>query len=348
VLVKSRDFFYRIVPAIHPLRGYDLQMASIPMTFACGLYDRMIPLATGEVKPEGIDLEFVPVHNPRDLFDRMARGEGYDAAEMSTSEYVTRFAAGQCPFVAIPAFPSRTFRHGFIVVDTRVIREPKDLEGKRVGVQLYTMTAAVWIRGLLQQDHGVDLSTIDWIEGALDAPTTHGKPTVLPPLKPVSLTANTSGKSLSALLEAGDIQAIIGAELPSCLGKAPHIARLFPDYREAEKAYWRRHGIFPVMHLVVLRRDVHERHPAAAASLFKALDDSKAIAYRRMRYIGALSYMLPWLAADIEEIDAVFGGDPWPYGVEPNRPTLEAFVQHLVDQSMIERHMQIEELFVKV
>ena len=150
------------------------------------------------------------------------------------------------------------------------------------------------------------------------------------------------------MLEAGEIQAIIGAELPSCLGKAPHVTRLFPDYREAEKAYWHRHKIFPIMHLVVLRRDVHEQHPAAAARLFKALDDSKALAYRRMRYLGALRYMLPWLAADVEEIDAVFGGDPWPYGVETNRPTLETFVQHLLDQSMIACRVSIEELFAAV
>jgi 4,5-dihydroxyphthalate decarboxylase len=318
------------------------------MTFACGLYDRMMPLYTGEVKAEGIDLNFIAVHHPRDLFDRMAGGLEFDASEMSTSEYVTRLAAGQCPFVALPVFPSRMFRHGFITVDARVIREPKDLEGKRVGVQLYTMTAAVWLRGLLQHDHGVDLSTIEWIEGATESPKPHGKPTVLPPLNPVRITANTSGKSLSQLLADGDIQAICGAELPSSFGKSAHVKRMFPDYREAEKAYYRRTKVFPIMHLVVLRRDFHERHPFVATSLFNAFNESREIALKRMRYLGALRYMLPWLPAELDEIDDVFGGDPWPYGVEPNRPTLEALVKFLHDQSMIAKPVAIDDLFVPV
>jgi 4,5-dihydroxyphthalate decarboxylase len=282
------------------------------MTFGCGLYDRMIPLYAGEVALAGIDLDFVAVHNPRDIFDRMASGEGYDAAEMSASEYITRFVAGQCPFVAIPAFPSRMFRHGFITVDARVIREPKDLAGKRIGVPLYTMTAAVWIRGLLQDDYGVDLSAVRWIQGATNAATPHGKPTVLPLLGPVSIEPNASGKSLSDLLAAGEIDAIIGPELPSCLGQAPYVRWLFPDYRAVEQDYWRRRRIFPIMHLVVLRRGFHEQHPSAASRLLQALDASKAIAAHRMRYLGVLRYMLPWLAADLVDIDLVFGGDPWP------------------------------------
>jgi ABC-type nitrate/sulfonate/bicarbonate transport system substrate-binding protein len=323
-------------------------MPKLPMTFACGLYDRMMPLYTGEVKADGIDLNFIPVHHPRDLFDRMVGGLEFDASEMSTSEYICRYAAGQCPFVALPVFPSRMFRHGFIAVDSRVIKEPKDLQGKRVGVQLYTMTAAIWIRGLLQHDHGVDLSTVQWVEGAIEEPKPHGKPTVLPPLKPVKIVANTSGKSLSQLLEQGEIQAIIGAELPSCFGKSPHVKRLFPDFREAEKAYYRRTGIFPIMHLVLLQREFHERHPFVATSLYNAFHESRELALKRMRYLGALRYMLPWLPAELDEINEVFGGDPWPYGVEPNRPTLEALVQFLVDQSMIAKPVPIDDLFVKV
>src|SRR5262245_26558968 len=251
----------------HGSRG--ISMTAVPMTFACGLYDRMTALYTGEVA--GIDLNFIAVNDPRALFDRMAARQEFDASEMSTSEYVSRFAAGKCPFVAIPAFPSRMFRHGFITVDSRVVKTPKDIEGKRVGIQLYTMTAAVWIRGLLQHDHGVDLSTIQWVEGAIEEPKPHGNPTVLPPLKPVSIVANTSGKSLSELLEAGDIQAVVGADVPSAIRRVPHVKRLFPDFRAEEKAYYRRTKIFPIMHLVVLRREFHERHPFAATSLFNAL-----------------------------------------------------------------------------
>jgi len=318
------------------------------MTFACGLYDRMTALYTGEVRPVGIDLNFIAVNDPRALFDRMAARQEFDASEMSTSEYVSRLAAGKCPFVAIPAFPSRMFRHGFITVDSRVVKTPKDLEGKRIGIQLYTMTAAVWIRGLLQHDHGVDLSTVQWVEGAIEEPRPHGNPTVLPPLKPVSIVANTSGKSLSELLEAGDIQAVVGADVPSAIRRVPHVKRLFPDFRAEERAYYRRTKIFPIMHLVVLRREFHERHPFAATSLFNALEESRSLAQRRMRYIGALRYMLPWLPAELDEIDEVFGGDPWPYGIEPNRPTLEALVRFLADQSMIAAPVKLEDLFVPV
>jgi 4,5-dihydroxyphthalate decarboxylase len=323
-------------------------MTAVPMTFACGLYDRMTALYTGEVRPAGIDLNFIAVNDPRALFDRMAARQEFDASEMSTSEYVSRFAAGKCPFVAIPAFPSRMFRHGFITVDSRVVKTPKDLEGKRIGIQLYTMTAAVWIRGLLQHDHDVDLSTVQWVEGAIEEPRPHGNPTVLPPLKPISIVANTSGKSLSELLEAGDIQAVIGADVPSAIRRAPHVKRLFPDFRAEEKAYYRRTKIFPIMHLVVLRREFHERHPFAATSLFNALEESRSLAQRRMRYIGALRYMLPWLPAELDEIDEVFGGDPWPYGIEANRPTLEALVRFLADQSMIAAPVRLEDLFVPV
>jgi 4,5-dihydroxyphthalate decarboxylase len=323
-------------------------MSQLPMTFACGLYDRMTALYTGEVRAEGIDLNFVAVNDPRELFDRMVARLEFDASEMSASEYVTRLARGQCPFIALPVFPSRMFRHGFITVDTRAIKSPKDLAGKRIGVQLYTMTAAIWIRGVLQHDLGVDLSTVQWIEGAMEEPRRHGNPTVLPALKPLSIVANTSGKSLSQLLEAGEIQAVIGAEVPSAIHRCAHVRRLFPDFRAEEKAYYRRTKIFPIMHLVVLRREFYERHPFIATSLYNALEQSRAIAQRRMRYLGALRYMLPWLPAELDEIDEVFGGDPWPYGIEPNRPTLEALMQFLVDQSMIAAPLKVDDLFAPV
>jgi 4,5-dihydroxyphthalate decarboxylase len=323
-------------------------MSRVPITFACGAYDRMQSLYTGAVQPEGIDLNFIAVDNPRDLFDRMAGGLEFDVSELSSSEFITRFAADQCPFVALPVFPSRVFRHGFIAVDSRVIRTPKDLEGKRIGVQLYTMTAAIWIRGLLQHDYGVDLSTIEWVEGAIDSPLSHGKPTVLPPLKPVSITVNHSGKSLSDLLEAGEISAIIGADLPPAFGKNPDVQRLFPDFKETEKDYYKRASVFPIMHLIVIRRELYERHPFIATSLYNAFCESKAQAFRKMRYLGTLRYMLPWLPAELDEIAEVFGGDPWPYGVASNRPTLEALVQYLEDQSLIPARPAIDDLFVPV
>ena len=317
------------------------------MSFASAQYDRMIALCTGEVKPEGIDLNFITINHPRDIFDRMMGGREFDASEMSSSEYITRYVAGERDFIAIPVFPSRAFRHSFIAVNDRTIKKPTDLNGKRVGVQLYTMTAAVWIRGLLQQ-HGVDLSTIEWVEGAMETAGSHGKPTVLPTVKPVTISRNTSGKSLSQLLEAGEIDATIGADLPPCFGTAAHVKRLFPDFKAVEKQYYRDHGIFPIMHTVVIRRDLYEKHPFIATSLYNAFNESKDLAYNRMRFMGALRYMLPWLPAELDDIDEVFGGDPWPYGVEPNRKTLEALVQCLLDQAMIEKEVPVDELFAQV
>jgi 4,5-dihydroxyphthalate decarboxylase len=321
----------------------------VRLTFACGLYDRMLALYTGEVRPAGFELDFRVIDNPREIFDRMVKGLEFDAAEMSSSEFISRMSAGQCPFVAIPVFASRVFRHSFIMVNARRgIRTPKELEGKRVGVPLYTMSAAIWIRGHLQHEYGVDLSTIRWVQGATNAPGAHGAPAVLPMVRPPNLEVNTSGKSLSQLLEAGEIDAIAGAEIPESLGRHPDVRRLFPDFRSVEREYYRRTRIFPIMHVVVIKRSTYEKHPSVAASLYRALCESKDRALAKMRYLGALRYMLPWLAADVDEIDEVFGGDPWPYGIEPNRPTLQALVDYMVEQSIIAAPLKIEEIFVPV
>jgi 4,5-dihydroxyphthalate decarboxylase len=168
----------------------------------------------------------------------------------------------------------------------------------------------------------------------------------MPLLKPVKITPNQSGKSLSDLLETGEIQAIIGSNLPRALKRNPDVVRLFPDYRAREKDYFRRTRIFPIMHLVVIRNDVYERHPFVAASLFKALCAAKDRAWEKMRYAGTLRYMLPWLPDDIEEIDELFGGDCWPYGIAPNRPTLEALVGYMAEQGLIPEPIPIEKLFV--
>jgi len=319
---------------------------ALALTFACGLYDRMQALATGEIKPDGIDLNFLAIDNPREIFDRMSGRLEFDACEMSSSEFVSRFAADKLPFVALPVFASRVFRHGFIVVNRRFVTAPQELAGKRIGVPLYTQTAAIFIRGLMQHDFGVDLSGIEWVQGAVDEPGSYGRPAVLPLVKPVNITANASGKSLSDLLAAGEIHAIIGSNLPRALNRHPDVVRLFPDFRAREKDYYRRTRIFPIMHLVVIRNDIYERHPFVATSLYNAFCAAKDRAREKMRYPGTLRYMLPWLPDDVEEIDAVFGGDCWPYGVEPNRPTLEALVTYMAEQGLIAQPVPIEKLFV--
>jgi len=322
-------------------------MADLHLRFACGLYDRMLALYTGEIKPEGIDLEFIAVDSPRDIFDRMAGGLEFDAAELSCSEFISRMSAGKCPFVAIPVFPSRVFRHGFIAVNSAGgIRTPKDLEGRRIGVPLYTMTAAIWIRGHLQHEYGVDLSTLQWVQGSINSPGAHGNPTVLPLVKSMPIEINERGKSLSDLLDQGAIDATIGTSLPRAMRHNPDIRRLFPDFREVEKKYYARTGIFPIMHVVAIRRDLYEQHPLIANSLYKAFCASKDRALEKMRYGGALRYMLPWMLADLDEIDEVFGADPWPYGVTANTPTLEALVSYMVEQSLIAAPLRLDELFV--
>ena len=321
-------------------------MPSLPITFACGLYDRMLALQTGDIKPDGIDLNFIAIDNPREIFDRMSNRLEFDACEMSSSEFVSRYAANKLPFVALPVFASRVFRHGFIVVNRKFITSAKDLAGKRIGVPLYTQTAAIFVRGLMQHDLGVDLSTIEWVQGAVNAPGAYGNPSVMPLRKPVKITPNQTGKSLSDLLVAGEIHAIIGSNLPRALNRHPDVVRLFPDYRAREKDYYRRTKIFPIMHLVVIRNDIYERNPFVATSLYNAFCAAKDWAREKMRFPGTLRYMLPWLPDDIEEIDELFGGDCWPYGVEPNRPTLEALVSYMAEQGLIAEPVPIEKLFV--
>jgi 4,5-dihydroxyphthalate decarboxylase len=203
----------------------------VKIKFACSLYDRMLPLYTGEVKPEGLDFEFVHINWSREIFDRMAGKQEFEAGEFSSSEFVARESAKQNPFVALPVFPSRMFRHGFVWINARSgIRSPKDLAGKRIGVPVYTMTAAIWIRGHLMHDYGVDFSGVRWVQGSINSPGSHGDPHVLPPLQPVNVVANETGRSLSDLLSDGEIDAIIGTQLPcptresaipTCAGSSP-------------------------------------------------------------------------------------------------------------------------------
>jgi 4,5-dihydroxyphthalate decarboxylase len=322
-------------------------MAKLRLSFACALYDRMQPLYTGDVQPAGIELNFIPIEEPRPIFDRMSGGQEFDVAEYSSSEFVQRFANKQCPFVAIPVFPSRAFRHGFIAINKKSgIAKPKDLEGKRVGVPLYTMTAAIFIRGLLQHEFGVDFEKIHWVQGAVNHAGSHGKPTVLPLLKPVPIDVDPSGRSLSDLIEARVVDATLGTSLPEAIRTNPDITRLFPNYVDMEREYYKRTGIYPIMHLVAIKKEIYERYPFVASSLYDAFVESKKIALKHMYNLRALRYMTPFLMRDIDEIYEIFNGDPWPYGVEKSRKTLEALITYLVDQHLIAAPVKVDDLFV--
>lgn len=323
-------------------------MSNVAVTFASGLYDRQMALYSGEVRPEGIDLKYIAMDSVRDIFDRMGGRQEFDVAEMSSSEFISAHCRGDCPFVAIPVFPSRVFRHSFMTYHADSgITKPADLAGKRVGVPLYTMTAAVWQRGILSRDFGVDLDTIHWVQGATNHAGSHGEPVVVPMVRPVTVHTDPRGRSLSDLIDARELDAVIGTAIPAAMKSNPKIRRLFPDYRAVEQDYYRRTGIFPIMHLVVIRRALHEKHPFIAKSLFDAFNASKNLAVKRLRE-GTLRYMLPWLSTHVAEINEVFGDDYWPYGLEPNRKTLEALVGFLAEQGMIEKVRPIESLFIPV
>ena len=322
-------------------------MSKLALTMACGPYDRMEALGQGVVQPEGIDLRYLGIQSPPEIFARMIKTNSFDVAEMSLAHYCIMRARGDFPFVALPVFPSRVFRHGFIFINKNAgIRGPKDLEGKRVGVQEYRQTAGVWQRGILQHEYGVDFEKIHWVQGAVNHAGSHGDPHVLPLLKPMAIEHAPGGKSLNALIEEGVVDATLGTSLPESVRTNPNIARLFPDYVELEKDYYKRTGIFPIMHLIAIKRDLYERYPFIATSLYNAFVKSKRIALRNMYNLRALRYMTPWLMRDIDEIWDVFNGDPWPYGVEPNRKTLEALVTYLKDQHLIAEKPRVNDLFV--
>jgi 4,5-dihydroxyphthalate decarboxylase len=323
-------------------------MPNLSITFGCGLYDRLIPLFSGEVQPEGIDLKFVPIDTPSDVFGRMLDGE-FQAGEMSSSDFFRRFSSGKCPFVAIPVFPSRVFRHSMICVNVHAgIESPKDLEGKRVGVPHFPMTAALWIRGLLQREYGVDLGAINWVQDSPFRPVGEGAQMAEMLQQKFHIEANATGKSLEDLIHAGEIDGFIGADIPERMRTSPNVRRLFPNFKELEQDYYRRTKIYPIMHTVVIRRDAYEKNPFVAQSLYDALDRSREIARRKMRYMGTLRYMLPWMIAEIEELDELFDGDPFVYGLAPNRKTLETALGYLADQSLLLAPVTLDEAFIPV
>lgn len=324
-------------------------MSNIQLSFASGLYDRMQPLYTGEVKAKGIDLRFERIEAPREIFDRMASENAFDLCEMSCSEFISRVVAGDRKFVALPVFPSRSFRHSFIAINKESgIKTPLDLAGKRIGVPLYTMTAAVWIRGHLIHDFNVDLSKVTWVQGSINSPTSHGEPTVMPMYRTIPITLNKTGYSLSDLLNNGQLDAIIGTTLPNSMKGNPNIVRLFPNFRDIEKQYFKRTSIFPVMHLIIIKRSTYEKYPFIGKSLFDAFNESKNIALTRMKNLAALRYMLPWLADDLDEIESIFDGDPWPYGELENKTCIDTLIDYMLEQGIIGKRVSTSDLFISV
>lgn len=325
-------------------------MGNLSLTIACGGYDRTEALRYGMVQPEGIDLTYLAIQSPPEIFRRMIKKNSFHFAEMSTSMYLQLRSKGDFPFVALPIFPSRVFRHGFIFINKNAnIQGPRDLAGKRIGVQEYYQTAGVWIRGILQHEYGVNLDDVRWYEGGVNAPRDPDVMDLRPAGNPdLDIQFIPKGETLSDMLATGEIDAMLGARKPFSLMSRENVVRLFPDYREEEKKFYRKTGIFPMMHTLVMQESLYEEKPWVAESVYKAFVAAKDWCLEEMRFSGTMRYMLPWLFADLDEMDEVFGNDPWPYGLEPNRKALETLIQYLVDQRFLNERVDVEDMFVPI
>lgn len=318
-------------------------MTDLDLTLACGRYDRTWPLLDGRVRPEGIDLTVVPLE-PEECFWRMLRYSEFDAAEMSLASYTLLRSKGDDRFVAIPAFLSRSFRHSSIYLPAdSPIREPGELAGRRIGVPEYQMTASVWTRGMLADDLAVDIDDVTWCTGGLEQPgRVEREPLVLPDT--IRVEPIGSDRTLSEMLADGSIDALMAPRVPSVF-RSGAARRLFPDYAMRERDYFSRTGIFPIMHLVVIRAEILASRPWVAQSLFKALRQSKEIGLAGVADAPALRYAIPFLLAALEDQEELFGADPWPYGIGPNRATLETFVSYLEHQGLLSAPVRIDDLF---
>jgi 4,5-dihydroxyphthalate decarboxylase len=314
----------------------------VPLTLACGAYDRTSGLARGEIQPEGVDLTFLalPVE---ETFFRMTRHREFDAAEMSLSSYLISLEA-DAPFVAIPAFVSRSFRHnGIYVPAASQVTEPAGLAGGLVGVAEYQLTANVWIRGILAGRHGLAVDAVRYRTGGQHAP---GRVAKLAHEAPsgVEVEPIPAGSTLAGLLADGQLDALYTPRVPHGFAEG-RVRRLFADVRGEEERYFAETGIFPVMHVVVLRRDVYEQRPWLAQSLFKAFEQARRDAAARLAETAAGASLLPWGYAEAERTRRLMGADFWSYGLEGNRETLGTFVRYSCEQGLIKRPPPAEELF---
>ena len=320
-------------------------MPKLPITIACEHYDRVQPIRDGRVGVDGCEVNFLEL-GPEELFFRALRNREFDVCELSMSSYLVGVANGDSPYVAIPVFLSRVFRHSSIYVRTdRSIARPEDLKGRKVGVPEYQVTAALWARALLDGEYGVTPQDLRWFRGGLHQPGRVEKVALrLPPS--IAIESIPADRTLDAMFVAGELDAIISPRAPrSILAREPGVGLLFPDYRRAEEQYFAKTGIFPIMHVAVIRRELVDRHPWLASSVYEAFVRAKALALAALEDVAALKVMLPWLGAYLEETKAVMGADYWPYGVAENLPTLQAMVHYAHKHGTASRPLAVEELF---
>jgi 4,5-dihydroxyphthalate decarboxylase len=319
-------------------------VAKLPLSLAIGEYDHVRDLLDGTVPVEGVELTVLrlPVE---EMFYRFVMHAEFDVSEASFAKVVALIAQDDRRFVPLPVFPSRVFRHSSIYVrNSGGVAAPEDLAGKRVGVPEWAQTAAIYSRGLLAHEYGVDLKSIHWHQAGVNEPGRREKVELALPAG-VRLTV-IADRSLSDMLVDGDLDAVLSARPPASFSRGdPRVRRLFADYRPIELAYARKTGIFPIMHVVAMRREVYERDRWLAMSLFKAFDEARRRSLRRAADVTASFFPLPWIADQLRFAQEVFGDDPWPYGIERNRTTLEAFLDYAFEQGVCRHRLKVEAVF---
>jgi 4,5-dihydroxyphthalate decarboxylase len=320
-------------------------MGTLNLSVAIGDYDRVRPLAAGTVQIDGVTPIIMHLE-PEEIFFRAFRHQAFDICELSLSTFAMKTAAGDNPYVGVPVFPSRAFRHTAITIRTdRGIRAPEDLRGRRIGTPEYQLTANVWARAILESEHGVTPSDILWVRGGIEQPGRVEKTAISLP-KGVRIEDAPAGASLSGLLAAGEIDGLISPRLPSCFERGdPHVGWLFGDPAAAATAWYRRTRIFPIMHLLGVRRALAEQHAWLPAACLKAFDLAKSIAVARLADTSAPKVTLPFVEESVHAVRALMGADYWPYGVEPNRHVLDTFLEHHHRQGLSARRLSPEELF---
>jgi 4,5-dihydroxyphthalate decarboxylase len=319
-------------------------MSKLCLSVAIGDYDRMRPLIDGDVQIDAVDPQFMRLE-PEEIFFRAFRHADFDICELSMSSYSVKTAAGTSPYIAVPVFPSRAFRHTSIYVRTDRITSPEDLRGKRIGVPEYQLTANVWVRMILEEDYGITPADVTWVRGGYEEPNRIEKISLDLPAD-VTLENVPAGTTISGLLASGELDAVIGPRAPSCfrLGH-PHVGYLFPDPRAAAAAWFERTRLFPIMHTLGIRRDVAEAHPWLPYAVVKAFEESKHLAMLRLEDTSATKVTLPFVEERLAEARALMGPDFWSYGLEPNRETLSCFLGQHHREGLSSRLLTPEELF---
>ncbi len=319
-------------------------MAKLDLSVAVGDYDRTRGLIDGTVAIDGVDPIYMTL-GPEEIFFRAIRAAEFDICELSLSSYTVKTAQGNSPYIAVPAFVSRAFRHTSIYVRTDRVIKPADLKGRKVGVPEYQLTANVWARALLDDDYGVKPADIHWIRGGIEQPGRPEKLTINLPAG-VRLDNAPDGATISALLESGEIDGFIAPRPPKLVEKGhPHIGWLFPDPTAVAKDYFKRTGFFPIMHVVGIRRALAERHPWLPGAVLKAFEQAKQAALKKLSDTSATKVTLPFIEEVLKDARALMGEDFWSYGVEPNRKTLDYFLAQHHAQGLSSRRVSVDELF---